>query len=569
MDILSTDFHRLFVVIINIIVIWQFLVVSVSRKNSKTYRVFMAMAISMLLWVDLAYLARIVDSQDLSATLLRIGWVGALPFSFFLFFFTLDLIKQQNKYRNLLIFNAVITTILSLFTLLTDLIIIGVRSSGLELGIDYGSGMFPFLGAVLLLIGSNVFVLIKERRNITAETRKALHPFVIGLFTFYLLNVTFNVALPVMFGITRYYYFGDYSTVIMLMLISYSIVRHQFLGVKVVLSTLLISIIGVFQMLDLAFFSEDLVERVIKIFVFVLYLFISYLLIRTILNGIKQQEIIEKTNKALKKSEKRLADLAREQKDIIDVMGHEIRTPLTAIVQELDIQKKVTYPEWEKLLKGKLSDQDREKYLVLIRETLETTDRASTHALSLVGDMLETARLDKKKFSLNYEVFDIVDLLEDAVKLMSKTSNDPNVEIILKNKFKKLEIEADKTRINEAVIALLSNAMKYKDDEKDATSIEVNLRKKANYIEVEFTDNGIGIEQGDIKKLGAKFVRLDPKLNGSLKRPGGTGLGLFVVKGIMEYHGGALEIESEGLHKGSTFTLKFPLKKKGVNPLKN
>ncbi len=72
----------------------------------------------------------------------------------------------------------------------------------------------------------------------------------------------------------------------------------------------------------------------------------------------------------------------------------------------------------------------------------------------------------------------------------------------------------------------------------------------------------MGIDPNDMEKLGKKFSRLDPHTNGSkLPRPGGSGLGLYTYKGIIEHHQGQLVIESEGLGKGSTFTLKFPLKK--------
>jgi hypothetical protein len=145
---------------------------------------------------------------------------------------------------------------------------------------------------------------------------------------------------------------------------------------------------------------------------------------------------------------------------------------------------------------------------------------------------------------------------------MSKTEEKNVCEISFTNhSLASLMVNADKTRIREAVDALLSNAIKYRDPTKAKCLINVMLSNTQNMAKIEVIDNGIGIAKEDIAKLGKKFVRLNPKTNGTLQRPGGTGLGLFVVKGIMNFHKGDFIIESPGTGKGSTFILKFPMHK--------
>ena len=260
-------------------------------------------------------------------------------------------------------------------------------------------------------------------------------------------------------------------------------------------------------------------------------------------------------------------------------MGHEIRTPLTAIIQTLKVHKKYTLPFEKKLMAEAKSSKELTEALPLFFEAMKTIDRASTHASTLVTDMLETARLDKQRFELNYEKFDLVETVKSNVEIMSKTVEDGPQNVAQQSdqplvkyqihfeppKFKEFIVEADKTRIGQAVYALLNNAIKYHDPAKKTVEVNISLTRKGNYAQITISDNGIGIDPADIHKLGKKFLRLNPKSSGNLQRPGGTGLGLFVVKGIMAYHKGYLQIESKGLTKGSTFTLQFPIIKKGTD----
>lgn len=266
--------------------------------------------------------------------------------------------------------------------------------------------------------------------------------------------------------------------------------------------------------------------------------------------------------KELDKNRQRLFDLATEQKDIIDVMGHEIRTPLTAIIQELNLQKVLMIPKKQDWLDNKINEEDRIKMLNLVFESFDTIDKSSAQAVQLVTDMLETARLDKQRFELDYSTFEIAHEIEASTQIMSKTVEEGVCEIELINKLPAgFIIEADKTRVRESVDALINNAIKYRDQHKKKCLIKVELSKVGSNIQIDIIDNGIGIAKSDIAKLGKKFVRLNPKTNDTIKRPGGTGLGLFVVKGIMDYHKGKFVITSDGVGKGSKFTLIIPIKK--------
>ncbi|MBN6206064.1 hypothetical protein JYK21_06335, partial [Ralstonia pickettii] len=112
---------------------------------------------------------------------------------------------------------------------------------------------------------------------------------------------------------------------------------------------------------------------------------------------------------------------------------------------------------------------------------------------------------------------------------------------------------ADKGRIQQVLLNLFTNALRYNDEEHK--KIDITLKKESNVIKIAIADNGIGIAKEHQKSIFNRFYQVDVT---ATRRSGGTGLGLAICEGIMEAHGGHIEVESS-LNKGSTFTLCFPI----------
>jgi signal transduction histidine kinase len=553
---ISPEFHKFAIVLIDTIAFWILLVVFLSNRKSKENRLFLLMVGSLFGWVNFAYLARVVESEEASIIFLKTAWFATPIFFLTIYLFSIHLLKEEKRFKNLTVVNFVITFITSTLSGFTNLVIESrIIREGL-LAIVYGKAMWPYLIGATILMFSVIFALVFKRSKIERDRRKIMKPFIYGLTIFYIANLVFNISLPIFFGITRFYFIGDYSTILLTSLTAYSIVRHKFLGVKVALSAFLISVIGMLIIVDITILSSSLWDQIFKSIIFLVYLLVATLLIRSILTETRQKEEIERINSALEKSNERYLNLAREQKDIIDVMGHEVRTPLSVIKQELLLHDKITIPFKKKWTEGKASKEEVE----LLFETLGTITRATEQSIALVTDMLETARLEKKRFELNYSTFDLVEVVNSSVELMKKTLNQPNASIKFINPSKnKIDVEADKVRITESLQALINNAIKYGKNLTDKSiDIEVSIKETKSHVSIAVKDHGVGIEKEDIAKLGQKFLRLQPKTQ-NFERPGGTGLGLFVVKNVMKHHKGDLIIESDGIGKGSTFTLHFPL----------
>lgn len=548
---------QLIVFFINTIGITLAITVSLSKTQKILRNIFWGMTLLMFIWVDFAFLARMTPQVSTALLAIRLAWAITPTLLVLMYWFLVIYTGRLKAKKNMIIVLEIIALSLLTSILFSHLIIDDVLydMEG-HLSITYGPfiwAFFIFIPLLVLLIYKLLTARYQKLKN--SEEKKRITYLIIGLTVFLVMNTVFNTILPVFFHIVYLYELGDYSTIILMTIIAYASLRHDLFRTRVVITTFAASFIGTFLLVDAVILTQTLEQRLIKGLLFLIFIPFADMLIRSVLQEIKHRERLAKANKRIK-------SLAQEQKDIIDVMGHEIRTPLTAIVQEIKLGKKIIYPNQEKLVDGTLDDKTRKQMIDLIFDAYKTIDNASIHAVRIVTDMLETARLDKKRFELDYEKFDLMDLVKMGVETMSKTTSKEKAVIQFKKAgLKSLEVNADKNRIREALFALINNAIKYKNPKKEKATILVMLKVKDGFANVIVKDDGLGIKEEDIAKLGKKFVRLEPRMSGGLKRPGGTGLGLFVTVGIMEKHGGKLIIESDGLGKGSTFTLQFPVKK--------
>lgn len=549
-------------VIIDTVSLFLFIVVSGNSLKSGLNRWFIVMTICLLGWVNFSYFGFIEHDPVRALLLYKINWafVSAFFFSAYVFYVE-NFLKIRNVFLRLgLLVFSIGFIFLSIFT---NIILKGVVQQSWGNEIVFGSGNIFFNAFSVIVTFMFVYYFISRYVILSKKERSEVIYFIIGTFGLIFFNLIFNIAIPLLLNTAKFQTFGDFSSIIFLSFAAFAILKYRFLGIKIALTAFLISTIGMSLVLDIFVFSNEPFERLAKLLILVFFIIVAVLLVRSVVTEIKQREKLVIINSALTKSKQRYFDLASEQKDIIDVMGHEIRTPLTAIIQELNIHKSLLIPNKATWLKDAETKDEREKMIPLIFESFETIDKASTHAAQLVNDMLETARLDKKRFELNYSQFNIANELKNSISIMDKTIEKGICKIKFVNTTNsQLIVEADKTRIREALDALLSNAIKYRDQKKDMCLITVRLSSSRSIFKIEVIDNGIGIAKEDIKKLGKKFVRLNPKLNDTLKRPGGTGLGLFVVTGIVNYHKGKFTITSPGLNKGSIFTMEFPLSPK-------
>ena len=223
--------------------------------------------------------------------------------------------------------------------------------------------------------------------------------------------------------------------------------------------------------------------------------------------------------------EKRLAQL---QSDFISNVTHELKTPLTSISMFAESM----------LLKRVRKDSDKEEYLSIILKESERLKR-------MINNILEFSKLEKGKSDYQFVNSNLASLVTTAIQEFDYWFEKEGFQVVteLDNK---IEANIDPEKMKQVFENLLNNAIKYSPKNK---KIITRLYLNANSIHIEFEDQGIGIPDKEIEQIFEKFYRINHKESIS-----GTGLGLTVVKEIIEAHNGKIEVSSE-VGKGSKFSI--------------
>ena len=216
--------------------------------------------------------------------------------------------------------------------------------------------------------------------------------------------------------------------------------------------------------------------------------------------------------------------------------SHELRTPLTAIrgFAELHRQGAVTGEEKTRELIGRIEDE-------------------SIRMGTLVEDLLLLARLDQSP-EIEREPVNLYELIHSASESARASSPEHQISMILPDE--ELFILGDRNRIFQVVANLLENARNHTPA---GSSIQVSLTESEDEIKIEVADNGPGIDKHDLERIFERFYRADSSRTRTRKSEG-SGLGLSIVKAVMQAHGGDVTVDST-MGVGSTFTLHFPIGK--------
>lgn len=230
--------------------------------------------------------------------------------------------------------------------------------------------------------------------------------------------------------------------------------------------------------------------------------------------------------------QKRLSDI---QKDFINNMTHEFKTPISTIQITSDLLKKpdvVNDPSYI------------ERYVSIIQQEAR---RLKDH----VERVLQAAVFDKE-IKYNFEPINIHECIGDAVRSIGFVAEKKGGQIQVQPNAKVQEVYADKSHLSNVFFNLLDNALKYA---KDTPFVQITTENKPKSIVIKIADNGIGIRKEDLRRIFDKFYRVP---TGDLHNVKGFGLGLYYVYHIIRIHKGKIEVKSE-IGKGTLFTITLPL----------
>ena len=233
--------------------------------------------------------------------------------------------------------------------------------------------------------------------------------------------------------------------------------------------------------------------------------------------------------------QKRLSEI---QKDFINNMTHEFKTPISTIGISASV---LSDPEIT-------SDPNR---LANYASIISDQNRRLENQIEKV---LQVARIEKNKLNLRLEEIDLHKMIQKIADSFKLNIEDLKGDLILNLNAKNYKVMADKQHLNNVIYNLVDNSIKYKQDKPHVT---VSTTNDANFIEIEVKDNGIGIDKKYINKIFDKFFRVPA---GNVHNVKGFGIGLNYVKNIMDAHKWKIEVHST-LGEGSTFKLFIPVLK--------
>jgi signal transduction histidine kinase len=226
--------------------------------------------------------------------------------------------------------------------------------------------------------------------------------------------------------------------------------------------------------------------------------------------------------------------LERMKDEFVLTASHELRSPLTSVQG---------FAELLLLEREKLSPKQAETVEVILDNT--------RHLVRLLNDLLDLARSDAGRLTIRPVRTEATGLIEDAVRTMRAQLDARGQELALAIAPDLPEIEADRDRIRQVLVNLLTNANEYCPQ---GAKIGVQARRDNAEVEIDVIDDGPGIPAEQLEHIFERFSRGDA---GETQRVGGTGLGLAISKSLIELHGGTIDAEST-LGEGSTFRVRLP-----------
>lgn len=250
------------------------------------------------------------------------------------------------------------------------------------------------------------------------------------------------------------------------------------------------------------------------------------------------QNSLSKISQEVYKMNLKLHELDKLKDDFVSIASHELRTPMTAIRSYAWMAlNRSDVPLTEKL----------KKYL---SRTLLSTERL----INLVNDMLNVSRIESGRINITPKAFDIMALSKEVMDEVAAKASEKQLKLVITD-VKLPQVFGDPDKIHEVLLNLVGNALKFTPN---GGSITIEFFPDGIMVETAVKDSGAGLSKQDLGRLFQKFGRLDSSYT-AISTSGGTGLGLYISKNLVELMKGKIWASSEGLGKGSTFTFSLPV----------
>ncbi len=524
--------HYTFLFIINVGALGLSFWVYLAGRQKIENRFFLLLTIFLLFWIDGGYLFSILKdfTQALFLGRLILGMVCLFLISlyFFLKYFPIKDKKEQKTIDTIILLSGFIIFFVTIFT---NFVVRNVELT--QWGnnpIYHPIGRIIFYGTIIIIAILILFKLFLKYSYLTKNEKIKVQYFLIGLSIFIVINLFFNVALPLWRGTIQYWQFGNYSAIFLIGFTAYAIVKRELFGIKVILTEVLVGVIAILLLVQVLV-SESLLEYLWKGGLFVLFLIFGYFLIQSVIREIKRRAELQKLYEQVNR-------LSKTKSEFISIASHQLRTPLTAIKGYISMMLEKTY--------GKLPPK--------MKKPLENIYISNERLIKLVNDLLNVSRIEAGRMKLKLEKASIEEIISSVIEELENEAKNKKIYLKFSKPLKKLpKISIDKDKFRQVVMNVIDNAIRYT----EKGGITVKAKDLKSKIQIIISDTGAGLTKDELSKMFESFSR---GTAGTQLYTEGVGLGLYVAKKFTEMHRGKIWAESEGKGKGSTFYIELPIK---------
>ena len=529
------------------------------NKQNLSAKVLFFLSLAFSIWAALDLVAWVsFDSVHIMFTWSLLGIFDALIYILSFYFIYVFINKKDMPFLYKLFFVLLIAPIMLLTPTRYNLSEFDVINCW---AVDQSFRGYLYIPEILISVCILVYSIVSLVRY-KKEFRKQILLITIGI-VFFLISFFSAGYLSDMFGDYAYDVYGLFSMAIFIGFLAYLIVQYKAFNIKLLGAQVLV--VGLVALIFSEFFFTGIQDVTVTILISVTVLLSTVFgiwLINSVKNEVKRKDDLQAMSDQLAAANDELRKLDNAKSEFISIASHQLRTPLTAIKGFISLILEGTYGE----VSAGVHDALNKVYL------------SNERIIGLVENLLTVSRIESGRIEYKFEPTRIENIINELNDIFIMIAKQKNIALnILLPKDPLPEVEMDGQKIRELVSNLVDNALKYSNE----GGVTVRAERISNFqfpisnkiqnsndknqnegdaIRITVSDTGIGIPADEIPYLFAKFSR-GKDIN--RLHAGGTGLGLYVAKNIVEAHHGKIWVESDGAGKGSRFIMELPVKHLG------
>lgn len=499
------------------------LVVLFRQRHQPASLAFVFFTIGISLWAMTNALFQLTTSVFLGTVFALASYYSGIVIALPLYSFTINFPKAQSveKQRRLKYMLWIYGILLGIIISIPGLTLKSVVYDPIGRLIT-GPGLIFYGLSLAFFIFGGMFHLWKKRSSADKLEKRQISMILLGMLFAATFGMFFNLVLPLL-GDYSLVWLGPDFTLILVGLMGYAIVRHNLFNIQLLATEIFTILLGLGLVVELIS-SKSKTEIFIRLLILITFLYLAHRLVSSVYEEVKAKDALQR--------------LLEVKTDFISAASHQLRTPLTAIRGVLTMEYEGDYDT--------ISDVERK---ALQGKLLQSVDRLT----NIVNDLLRSAELENG-LTGEFKSGQVEPLVQQSIDTLEPNFKKKQIQFNYQLPITPLpRVSMRSGFLQQVFLNLLDNAERYTPTGGQVTA---KLFQQDQSVIFSVTDSGIGISPEDQKKIFMKFSRSEAA---KAVQPVGTGLGLYIVKQIVEQHGGTITADSSGPGKGTTFTVVLPV----------